>query len=87
MWFLIEVELEKRGGRNFGPPQGKAMTVFMDDLSMPEVNKWGDQPTLEMGSEKFFTTHTGNCISNFSYFHHNFSNKSMVFGWNGRYKF
>eukprot|EP01040_Poterioochromonas_malhamensis_P019096 gene19096-22475_t len=37
----VEVELEKRGGRNFGPPGGKAMTIFMDDLSMPE-------PTLEM---------------------------------------
>ena len=44
----IEVELEKRGGRNFGPPGGKAMTIFMDDLSMPEVNVWDDQPTLEM---------------------------------------
>lgn len=44
----IEVELEKRGGRNFGPPGGKAMTIFMDDLSMPEVNLWGDQPTLEI---------------------------------------
>ena len=44
----IEVELEKRGGRNFGPPGGKAMTIFMDDLSMPEINAWGDQPTLEM---------------------------------------
>lgn len=44
----IEVELEKRGGRNFGPPNRKAMTFFLDDLSMPEVNTWGDQPTLEM---------------------------------------
>lgn len=44
----VEVELEKRGGKNFGPPGGKAMTIFMDDMSMPEVNLWGDQPTLEM---------------------------------------
>lgn len=44
----VEVELEKRGGKNFGPPGGRAMTIFMDDMSMPEINKWGDQPTLEM---------------------------------------
>ena len=44
----VEVELDKRGGKNFGPPGGKKMTFFIDDLSMPEKNAWGDQPTLEM---------------------------------------
>ncbi len=44
----IEQELEKRGGKTFGPPANKKMTVFIDDLSMPEINAWGDQPTLEM---------------------------------------
>ena len=44
----VEVELEKRGGKDFGPPGGRSMTIFMDDVSMPEINKWGDQPTLEM---------------------------------------
>lgn len=24
------------------------MTIFLDDLSMPEKNSWGDQPTLEL---------------------------------------
>ena len=33
----IEGELDKRGGKNFGPPSGCGMTVFLDDLSMPEV--------------------------------------------------
>lgn len=35
----IEGELDKRGGKNFGPPSGCGMTVFLDDVSMPEVGK------------------------------------------------
>ena len=46
--YSIEAELDKRGGKNFGPPNGKKMTIFLDDVSMPEVNKWGDQTTLEL---------------------------------------
>lgn len=44
----FECELDKRGGKNFGPPGGKKMTLFLDDLNMPECNNWGDQPTLEL---------------------------------------
>ena len=44
----IEVELERKTGKTFCPPGGKRLALFIDDLSMPLVNKWGDQVTLEL---------------------------------------
>ncbi len=44
----IEADIEKRQGKTFAPAGGRWMTVFLDDLSMPQVNVWGDQPTLEL---------------------------------------
>lgn len=38
----IESVCESKIRKGFGPKDGKMMTVFIDDLSMPEKNDWGD---------------------------------------------
>ena len=44
----IESEVERKQARIFVPIGGKNMTIFLDDMSMPFVNAWGDQITLEI---------------------------------------
>ncbi|BES91272.1 dynein heavy chain [Nesidiocoris tenuis] len=38
---VLEKPLEKKAGRNYGPPGNKTMIYFIDDMNMPEVDKYG----------------------------------------------
>ncbi len=44
----LESCVEKRQGRLFGPAGGKKLTLFIDDLSLPASNEWGDQESSEL---------------------------------------
>lgn len=34
---ILEKPLEKKAGRNYGPPGSKKIVYFIDDMNMPEV--------------------------------------------------
>ncbi|KFQ06883.1 Dynein heavy chain 17, axonemal, partial [Leptosomus discolor] len=38
---LLEKPLEKKSGRNYGPPGTRRLIYFIDDMNMPEVDKYG----------------------------------------------
>ncbi|NXH98563.1 DYH9 protein, partial [Pachycephala philippinensis] len=38
---VLEKPLEKKAGRNYGPPGTKRLVYFIDDLNMPEVDAYG----------------------------------------------
>lgn len=38
---VLEKPLDKKAGRNYGPPGTKKLIYFIDDLNMPEVDAYG----------------------------------------------
>ncbi|XP_064179132.1 dynein heavy chain 9, axonemal [Anguilla rostrata] len=38
---ILEKPLEKKSGRNYGPPGSKKLVYFIDDMNMPEVDAYG----------------------------------------------
>ncbi|KAG7261788.1 hypothetical protein CRUP_006796 [Coryphaenoides rupestris] len=38
---VLEKPLEKKAGRNYGPPGSRRLVYFIDDMNMPEVDTYG----------------------------------------------
>ncbi|KAL0221332.1 hypothetical protein RCL1_001186 [Eukaryota sp. TZLM3-RCL] len=45
---IIESQLERKAGRNYGPPGTRKLVFFVDDLNMPEVDTYGTQSPITL---------------------------------------
>ncbi|KAL7391500.1 hypothetical protein ABVT39_010104 [Epinephelus coioides] len=44
----LEANVEKRTKETYGPPMGKRLLVFMDDMNMPKVDSYGTQQPIAL---------------------------------------
>ncbi|TNN52944.1 Dynein heavy chain 10, axonemal [Liparis tanakae] len=44
----LEANVEKRTKETYGPPMGKRLLVFMDDMNMPKVDQYGTQQPIAL---------------------------------------
>lgn len=44
----IEENVDKRSARIYGPPAGRQLIIFIDDLNMPKIDVYGTQQPIAL---------------------------------------
>lgn len=44
----LEANVEKRTKDTYGPPPGKRLLIFIDDMNMPQVDTYGTQQPIAL---------------------------------------